>query len=873
VSDKSPHKSRHLFRAAVIVYVVLLAASFVARHVSGTSERRALPDGGHAVLLSAVAGNRTLGRKIRLAYVDARPADRPDAPVVILLHGSPGAASDFRTVIPDLARRYRVIAPDLPGFGASSHDVPDYSFRAHARYVLELMDALGIHDAHVVGFSMGGGVVLSMAELAPRRVDSITMLSAIGVQEMELLGDYTLNHALHGLQLAGLWGLRELTPHFGFLDDAMLGVPYARNFFDSDQRPLRGILSRYAGPMLIIHGAHDPLVPIAAAREHARLVPQSELVVTPDSHFMVFQDGPWVAATTGVFLDEVEAGTARTRADADPARIAASKGPFDPHDLPRITGFPWVVVLFLLAVATFLSEDLACITAGLLVTAHRLGFVPAATACFVGIVAGDVLLFLAGRLLGRPALRRAPLKWLITEGQLKTSSAWFRDRGPVVILASRFLPGTRLPTYVAAGILQTSFLRFFLWFSLAAILWTPLLVGISALIGAPFLGLFARFKIWALPAAIGTIVAVLIVVRLLPRLFTARGRRLLVSRWKRTVRWEFWPPWAFYPPVALWVAWLGIRHRGLTVFTAANPGIEAGGFIAESKAAILRGLSGAEPAIARWRLLLADDPVEARIASARSFAEQENLELPLVLKPDLGQRGSGVTIARSWDEIEAHLREAREDTIVQEYVPGVEYGVFYVRRPDEPRGRIFSITTKSLPVVEGDGRRTLERLILDDPRAVAMASTYIAKNAARASEVLPPGERLELVEIGTHCRGAIFADGTALATVSLEEAIDRVSRTFDGFYFGRYDVRSPSVEAFQRGDFKVIELNGVTSEATAIYDAGNGLVAAYRTLFEQWALAFEIGDVNRARGTEPTGVLALLRLIVRYRMTAGERPD
>ena len=237
-------------------------------------------------------------------------------------------------MIPDLSRRYRVIAPDLPGFGASSHDVPDYSFRAHARYVLELMDALGIHDAHVVGFSMGGGVVLSMADIAPRRVDSITMLSAIGVQEMELLGDYTLNHALHALQLAGLWGLRELTPQFGFLDDAMLGVPYARNFFDSDQRPLRGILSRYPGPMLIIHGRNDPLVPIAAAREHARLVPQAELVVTPNSHFMVFRDGPWVAATIGAFLDAVEAGTARTRADADPAPNRGLEGAVRPARPP-----------------------------------------------------------------------------------------------------------------------------------------------------------------------------------------------------------------------------------------------------------------------------------------------------------------------------------------------------------------------------------------------------------------------------------------------------------------------------------------------------------------------------------------------------------
>ena len=99
------------------------------------------------------------------------------------------------------------------------------------------------------------------------------MLSAIGAQEYELLGDYHLNHVIHGLQLAGLWLLREGMPHFGWLDDAVLSVAYARNFYDTDQRPLRGILERYAGPMLILQGEHDPLVNPAVAREHARIVP------------------------------------------------------------------------------------------------------------------------------------------------------------------------------------------------------------------------------------------------------------------------------------------------------------------------------------------------------------------------------------------------------------------------------------------------------------------------------------------------------------------------------------------------------------------------------------------------------------------------
>lgn len=123
---------------------------------------------------------------------------------------------------PALAKHYRVIVPDLPGFGSSSHSIPDYSTRAHARYALELLDQLGIERAHFIGFSMGGGVVLNIAEIAPQRVRSIVMLSAIGVQEMELLGNYHINHSLHGLQLGFVFLLREGLPHFGWLDRSML---------------------------------------------------------------------------------------------------------------------------------------------------------------------------------------------------------------------------------------------------------------------------------------------------------------------------------------------------------------------------------------------------------------------------------------------------------------------------------------------------------------------------------------------------------------------------------------------------------------------------------------------------------------------------
>jgi hypothetical protein len=119
---------------------------------------------------------------------------------------------------------------------------------------------------------------------------------------------------------------------------------------------------------------------------------------------------------------------------------------------------------------------------------------------------------------------------------------------------------------------------------------------------------------------------------------------------------------------------------------------------------------------------------------------------------------------------------------------------------------------------------------------------------------------VQLVELGSHCRGAIFLDGGRLKTPQLEAAIDRISRGFRGFYFGRYDVRAASADEFRAGLFRVLELNGVSSEATHIYDPAVSLLGAYRVLFEQWRMAFEIGAENRDRGFHPAGVSDLLRL-------------
>jgi hypothetical protein len=301
-----------------------------------------------------------------------------------------------------------------------------------------------------------------------------------------------------------------------------------------------------------------------------------------------------------------------------------------------------------------------------------------------------------------------------------------------------------------------------------------------------------------------------------------------------------------YPPVVVYCVWLAVKHRGVTVFTAVNPGIGAGGgLVGESKSEILTGLAGAGDAVAEW-VRVDGGEMEARWGVVKGLVDTHGW--PVVLKPDVGERGSGVVIAR--DEAQARAALAGEPgvLIAQRYVAGVEFGVFYVRIPGAERGEVFAVTDKRMIGLTGDGRSTLEALILRDERAVCMGRFFLEKFAERLDEVPAAGERVELTELGTHCRGAVFLDGAELVTPELSAAMEWVSRAFAGFYFGRYDVRTASAEALRRGEFTVIELNGLTSEATCIYDPKHSVWFGWRVLCRQWALAFAIGAANRARG-------------------------
>ena len=325
---------------------------------------------------------------------------------------------------------------------------------------------------------------------------------------------------------------------------------------------------------------------------------------------------------------------------------------------------------------------------------------------------------------------------------------------------------------------------------------------------------------------------------------------------------EFWPMWAFYPPVLLYALWLMVRYRGILLPTVANPSFPGGGFVGESKAHILdlavaHAPQWVAPFVTVDRPLLANNPqaIELLAQQALDTLHSAGLALPVVAKPDLGCRGAGVKLVRTVDALKSYLQAfpAGARLLLQRYVAFEgEAGIFYSRHPAQAQGEIISITLKYFPYVYGDGHSTLRQLILKDPRAGKLSHLYLQRHVQRLDTVPAQGEAIRLAFAGSHSRGAIFRNGTALLTPAMRARFDEISKSLPEFYFGRYDIRFADFAQVQAGHgFTIVEVNGAGAESTHIWDRSTTLRKAWADLMKQYRLLFQIGRANYDRGFRP----------------------
>jgi hypothetical protein len=243
-----------------------------------------------------------------------------------------------------------------------------------------------------------------------------------------------------------------------------------------------------------------------------------------------------------------------------------------------------------------------------------------------------------------------------------------------------------------------------------------------------------------------------------------------------------------------------------------------------------------------------------------------------VVKPDIGWNGYGVRLVEDSAHLQKYIASFPADAgmILQYPVQhDGEAGIFYVRIPGEPAGRLYSITLRYFPYVIGDGKMTLRELIQNDPRTKLRADFYLGGKSNHVGfgkedleHVPEEGELIRLAFIGSLRAGGLYRDASHLITPELTKRFDDISRSMPEFYYGRFDVRFESTDLLKEGKgFKIIEINGAGAEAIQVWDPDVPLFKLYQELFKAQSLLFKVAALNRKRGFKPMPVRGLLKAI------------
>lgn len=526
-----------------------------------------------------------------------------------------------------------------------------------------------------------------------------------------------------------------------------------------------------------------------------------------------------------------------------------------------------VAIIFL---ATLVHEDSAIVSGAYLMHSQGMTMTVAMVTLMSGVIVGDLGIYGLGTL----AARVVPLRRFVLNRVTPARRDWLDRNLMSTVVACRVAPGLLFPTFLTCGFLSVPFRRFALGVVATTVVYVPIMLLVVLAIGDDVI---AKAGPWGWGILLAGLVGVGMLRKRLwptrtlgapqdaPLPVTHPGMPTLSRSQVRVAPSEEIPVIPYYIPVALQWLWLGLRYRSLTLPTAANPSIEAGGLLGESKAACL-SLAGpqAQPFIARWASLtrVPGPDLGPSLEAARVALAQAGLDYPFIVKPDIGWRGFGVRLVDTEAELAEYLSgyPEGEALLVQEFLPWAgEAAIFWVRPPDQENGEIFSLTLRYHPFVVGDGTSTIRQLIESCPRMSWKAAELCAANADRLDQVPAVDQSVRLTVVGSNRVAGLYIDGASHATAALAARMDALCGDLRGFHFGRLDVRFESIEQLRRGEgFKVVEVNGAGAEAVHIWDPDFPVLAGYRTLFRQQALMFAVADANRKRGVAPMSVRQLV---------------
>lgn len=560
-----------------------------------------------------------------------------------------------------------------------------------------------------------------------------------------------------------------------------------------------------------------------------------------------------------------------------------------------------IVIFFL----TFIHEDAAILAAGFSKVEHGLPLLFAYAPVYLGVVAGDVIIY--G--LGRFAQTNKWLRSKIIGPKVERLKLWLNNHLVRVLVVCRLTPGLLFPTFVACGWFKIPFWRFTTVSIIAGAVYSSIVLTIIILFGN--LVLF-HLGYWAW----GTLAVIVIgfAIRnyfksnwshateismgdIAPSIFDVLKKHIpslkhkfsgmpSLDGLKRVVSSaERIPNNILYIPVILRWFLLAIRYRSITLPTVSNPMIETGGFMGESKSSVMNMVGDEQREWLAEFVTLHHNGEDSQndLGKAISLMEAKGLGFPIVVKPDIGWNGYGVRLVEDSNHLHKYIASfpAGARMMLQRPIHhDGEAGIFYVRIPGEPSGRLYSITLRYFPYVIGDGKMTLSELIQHDPRTKLRADFYFGVKSNHVGfgkedleQVPQEGELIRLAFIGSLRVGGLYRDASHLITPELTKRFDDISRSMPEFYYGRFDVRFESTDLLKEGKgFSIIEINGAGAEAIQAWDPDVPLFKLYHEFFKAQSLLFKVAALNRKRGFKPMPVWGLIKAIKRQNRLVDSYP-
>ena len=252
-------------------------------------------------------------------------------------------------------------------------------------------------------------------------------------------------------------------------------------------------------------------------------------------------------------------------------------------------------------------------------------------------------------------------------------------------------------------------------------------------------------------------------------------------------------------------------------------------------------------------------PTTFNVLPAQSFdtlkknLTNSGITYPFIVKPEVGCQGILFRKIDSETELQNYHVKIPVEYIVQALVSyPMEVSVFYIRHPQQKKGTVTGFLHKIPLQVTGNGKDTLEQLILQHPKAQKRLGEMFSKHKEHLKIILPAGEKYMLSYAANHNRGAHFIDLKEHIDEKLVDIFDEISLGINDFFYGRYDIMCTNVADLKNGkNFTILEYNGCGAEPNHFYDTGYTLIGAYKEILKHWKALYNISKYNSRQGIKP----------------------